>query len=96
VSCSRRRSRHATLDAARLRYLDGGGDGCTWPRERPSFARRNFHHLTFYGFLLCFAATAVATFDHYVLGWKAPYPFWSAPVLLGTWAASALAAAPRG
>ena len=87
---------HATLDAARLRYLDGGGDGCTWPRERPSFARRNFHHLTFYGFLLCFASTLVATFDHYVLGWKAPYPFWSAPVLLGTVGGIALACGTAG
>ena len=40
-----------------LRYLDGGGDGCTYPDAQPSFARRTFHHLTFYGFLLCFAAT---------------------------------------
>ena len=36
------------------------------------------------GFLLCFAATATATLYHYVLGQKAPYPFWSLPVLLGT------------
>jgi citrate/tricarballylate utilization protein len=50
----------ATWDAAGLRYLDGGGDGCTYPDEKPSFARRRFHHFTFYGFMLCFAATAVA------------------------------------
>ena len=44
---------------APLRYLDGGsGDGCTYPTERPSQARRRFHHLTFYGFMLCFAATS--------------------------------------
>ena len=30
--------------------------------------RRRFHHLTFYGFVLCFAATCVATLYHYVLG----------------------------
>ena len=29
---------------------------------------RRFHHLTFYGFLLCFASTSVATLYHYVLG----------------------------
>ena len=58
----------ATWDAAGLRYLDGGGEGCTYPDEKPSFARRNFHHLTFYGFLLCFAATSVATIYHYVFG----------------------------
>ena len=37
-----------------------------------------------YGFMLCFAATCVATLYHYFLGEPAPYPFWSAPVLLGT------------
>ncbi|MGI4799799.1 MAG: tricarballylate utilization protein TcuB, partial [Janthinobacterium lividum] len=32
----------------------------------------------------CFASTSVATvYDHF-LGWPAPYPFWSLPVLLGT------------
>jgi citrate/tricarballylate utilization protein len=29
-------------------------------------ARRRFHHATFYGFMLCFAATSVATLYHYV------------------------------
>ena len=31
------------------------GDGCTYPTSGPSAGRRRFHHLTFYGFLLCFA-----------------------------------------
>jgi len=86
----------ATLDALRLKYLDGGGDGCTYPGGRPSFARRRFHHLTFYGFLLCFAATSVATLYHYVFGWKAPYPFWSLPVLLGTLGGVGLLIGPAG
>ena len=73
----------ATREAATLRYLDGGGDGCTYPNPVPSFARRRFHHLTFYGFMLCFAATAVATVYHFALGWKAPYPLLSLPVMLG-------------
>jgi citrate/tricarballylate utilization protein len=73
----------ATSDAARLKYLDGGGEGCTWPTEKPSFARRHAHHLTFHGFVLCFASTVVATIYHYVFGWKAPYPLYSLPVLLG-------------
>ena len=42
------------------------------------------HHATFYGFMLCFAATCVATFYHYVLHWRAPYPVLSLPVILGT------------
>lgn len=86
----------ATWDAARLRYLDGGGDGCTYPRARPSFARRTFHHFTFYGFLLCFGATSVATIYHYVFGWKAPYPFFSLPVMLGTLGGIGLLVGPAG
>jgi citrate/tricarballylate utilization protein len=86
----------ATADAGSLRYLDGGGDGCTYPDERPSFARRNFHHLTFYGFMLCFASTSVATIYHYVFGWKAPYPFFSLPVLLGTIGGLGLLVGPAG
>ncbi len=86
----------ATWDAATLKYLDGGGEGCTYPDEKPSFARRNFHHLTFYGFMLCFAATCVATAYHYGFGWKAPYPFASLPVLLGTAGGLGLLAGPAG
>jgi citrate/tricarballylate utilization protein len=75
----------AVRDALTLRYLDGGaGDGCTYPREAPSQARRAYHHLTFYGFMLCFAATCVATLYHYAFGWQAPYPWTSLPVVLGT------------
>jgi citrate/tricarballylate utilization protein len=87
---------NATWDAMGLRYLDGGGDGCTYPRETPSFARRNFHHLTFYGFLLCFAATVAGTIYHYVFGWKAPYPLYSLPVLLGSLGGAGLIAGPIG
>ncbi|HVE51023.1 MAG TPA: tricarballylate utilization 4Fe-4S protein TcuB [Casimicrobiaceae bacterium] len=87
---------HATWDASALTYLDGGGDGCTFPRGRPSFARRNFHHLTFYGFTLCFAATVVATVYHYGFGWIAPYPFFSVPVVLGTVGGVALVVGTAG
>ena len=86
----------ATWDALGLRYLDGGGDGCTYPDAQPSFARRNFHHLTFHGFMLCFAATSVATLYHYVFGWKAPYPLYSLPVVLGTLGGIGLLAGPLG
>ena len=71
-------------DALRLKYLDGGGEGCPGGTPEKPMSRRAFHHLTFYGFLLCFASTSVATLYHYGFGWKAPYPFWSLPVLLGT------------
>ena len=86
----------ATWDAMGLKYLDGGGDGCTYPDARPSFSRRAFHHLTFYGFLLCFAATSVATLYHYVFGWKAPYPLYSLPVLLGIFGGLGLILGPIG
>ena len=86
----------ASADAAALTYLDGGGDGCTYPGARPSFSRRAFHHLTFYGFMLCFAATVVATIYHYVFAIKAPYPFYSLPVLLGTLGGVGLIIGPAG
>jgi citrate/tricarballylate utilization protein len=86
----------ATWDALGLKYLDGGGDGCTYPDARASFARRNFHHLTFYGFVLCFGATTVATIYHYVFGWHAPYPLYSLPVLLGTLGGVGLIVGPAG
>ena len=38
----------------------------------------------------------VATIYHYVFGWKAPYPFWSLPVLLGTLGGLGLLAGPVG
>src|SRR5690349_20449675 len=88
--------RGATWDAAGLTYLDGGGIGCTYPDERPSFARRNFHHLTFYGFLLCFGATVAGTIYHYVFAMKAPYPFYSLPVILGTLGGIGLIVGPIG
>ena len=73
----------ALRDAAHLTYLHGGGGGCTSETDAPSPARRIFHHLTFYGFMLCFAATCVATIYHYAFGWHAPYAPWSLPVVLG-------------
>ena len=67
-----------------LKYLDGGhGDGCNNEDDRFSHLRRRFHHLTFYGFMLCFAATSVATLYHYALGMPAPYGYASLPKLLG-------------
>jgi citrate/tricarballylate utilization protein len=86
----------AMRDAGSLRYLDGGGVGCMNEDERPTDRRRLYHHLTFYGFLLCFAATSVATLYHYLLGWKAPYAFTDLPVLLGTAGGIGLVIGPLG
>ncbi|HYV66925.1 MAG TPA: tricarballylate utilization 4Fe-4S protein TcuB [Myxococcales bacterium] len=88
--------RRAVSDTLRLRYLDGGGDGCTYPTEAPSKLRRFFHHLTFYGFLLCFASTTVAAIYDGLLGWQAPYTVTSLPVLLGTAGGIGLLAGPVG
>jgi len=76
--------RQALRDAATLRHLSGGGHGCNDSGESFSSARRYWHHALAYGFLLCFAATTAGTIYHHLLGWPAPYPFFSLPVLLGT------------
>ena len=74
----------AAHDVLRLKYLDGGhGDGCPNEDDAYTLTRRRCHHLTFYGFLLCFAATSVATLYHYLLGLPAPYDLPSLPKLLG-------------
>ncbi|WP_322060620.1 tricarballylate utilization 4Fe-4S protein TcuB [Paraburkholderia sp. J63] len=87
----------ATKHALALTYLDGGhGDGCNESNDAFTLARRRFHHFTFYGFMLCFAATAVATIYDYVLQLRAPYPFLSLPVLLGTAGGIGLLIGPAG
>jgi len=74
----------ATHDVLRLKYLDGGhGEGCNNEDDAFTLSRRRAHHLTFYGFMLCFAATSVATVYHYALGWTAPYDLPSLPKVLG-------------
>ena len=82
----------------RLKYLDGGhGEGCNNDDDAWTLWRRRFHHATFYGFMLCFAATSVATLYHYALGWSAPYDLASLPEAAGTCrAASACWSARRG
>lgn len=88
--------KEALKDGLRLTYLYGGGQGCTYPQERRSLARWWFHHLTFYGFLLCFGATSVAAIYHYGFGWRAPYGYFSLPVALGTLGGFGLLAGPAG
>ena len=74
----------ATGNVLQLKYLEGGhGDGCNEEDDAFTLSRQRAHHLTFYGFLLCFAATTVATACHYLLGWQAPYDLPSLPKLLG-------------
>jgi citrate/tricarballylate utilization protein len=87
----------AAASVLTLEYLDGGhGQGCNEASDAFSLARRRFHHLTFYGFALCFAATCVATLYHYGLGLSAPYGWTSAPVLLGVAGGIGLLIGPAG
>lgn len=83
-------------DVARLTNLGGGAEGCIEPDRPPSWARRWFHHATFYGFMLCFAATTTAAIYHYLFGWHAPYPVLSVPVVLGTAGGVGLLVGPAG
>jgi citrate/tricarballylate utilization protein len=87
----------ATANVAQLRYLDGGhGQGCNNEDDRFTLWRRRFHHLTFYGFMLCFAATGVATLYHFLLNRHAPYPILSLPVMLGIAGGIGLLIGPAG
>ena len=97
ASASASAAAEAAKNALTLKYLDGGhGDGCNEADDAFTLARRRFHHLTFYGFMLCFAATVVATLYHYAFGAHAPYPFISVPVLLGTAGGIGLLVGPAG
>ena len=64
--------------------------------EQRSPWRRRFHHLTLYGFALCFASTTVAALYHVVFGWRAPYAYGSLPVVLGTLGGAGLLVGPAG
>jgi citrate/tricarballylate utilization protein len=87
----------ATHDALTLKYLGGGhGEGCNNEDDAFTLWRKRFHHFTFYGFMLCFAATSVATLYHYLLGLQAPYALNSLPVILGTLGGIGLLIGPAG
>lgn len=83
-------------EAMTLRHLHGSGRDCTSREEVRRPWRRYWHHLTFYGFLLCFASTSVAALYHSALGWEAPYPYTSLPVALGTAGGLGLLIGPIG
>lgn len=93
---TRRAIWQAIKDASQLRYLDGGGGGCMNDEEHPTDWRKYFHHLTLYGFLLCFISTALASLYHFVIGREAPYPWFSLPVITGTFGGIGLVIGPAG
>jgi citrate/tricarballylate utilization protein len=82
-------------DALTLRHLHSSGVACTSGHEVRTPWRRWFHHCTFYGFMLCFAATTVAAI-YDAAGWPAPYPYTSLPVVLGTVGGIGLLFGPAG
>jgi len=87
----------AGANVAQLKYLDGGhGEGCNNADDKFTLWRRRFHHFTFYGFMLCFAATGTATLYHFLLDWSAPYPVFSLPVMLGILGGIGLIVGPAG
>jgi citrate/tricarballylate utilization protein len=83
-------------DALSLKYLHGSGVDCTTSEGMRTPWRRWFHHFTFYGFLLCFASTSVATVYHVFFDSPAPYPLFSLPVVLGTLGGIGLFVGPVG
>jgi citrate/tricarballylate utilization protein len=88
-------SAEAAHDLLRLKYL-GDGEGCNNEDDRFTLWRRRMHHFTFYGFMLCFASTCVATLYHYLFDLHAPYALTSLPVLLGTAGGIGLVVGPIG
>jgi citrate/tricarballylate utilization protein len=73
----------AVADMLTLNHLHVAGQDCVTGLEIRAPWRRWLHHATFYGFMLCFASTCVATLYHFA-GTPAPYAYSSVPVLLGT------------
>ena len=76
-------TRAALRDMLTIKHLHVAGRDCTTGLEVRTPWRRWLHHSTFYGFMLCFASTCVATLYHFA-GTPAPYAYSSVPVLLGT------------
>ena len=94
---SRSAAAEATTDVLKLKYLGGGhGEGCNNEDDAWTLWRKRAHHATFYGFMLCFASTSVATVYHYVFKWQAPYALNTLPVLLGMLGGIGLLVGPAG
>jgi citrate/tricarballylate utilization protein len=85
----------ALHDAFTLRHLHVGGADCVTALEVRTPWRRRMHHLTLYGFALCFASTCVAAAYHFA-GSPAPYAYTSLPVLLGTLGGAGLVVGTAG
>ena len=86
----------ATKSASTLEYLDGGGVGCMNDDEEPTDNRRVFHHLTYYGFLLCLLSTTLAAILETGFDKVAPYPLYHPVVVLGALGGLGLVIGPAG
>lgn len=76
--------RRTAWQTATLRHQTGAEEGCSYPDGEPSGARRRWHHLVAYGFLLTFVSTVSAWVAETFLGQAPPYPVVSVPVITGT------------
>jgi citrate/tricarballylate utilization protein len=76
--------RTSLAQAATMRHQTGGEEGCSYPDGEPSSARRRFHHLVMYGFLLTFVSTTSAAILETFFGQEPPFPYLSVPVVTGT------------
>lgn len=86
----------AGKSASTLEYLDGGGVGCMNDDEEPTDNRRVFHHLTYYGFLLCLLSTTLAAILETGFDKVAPYPLYHPVVVFGALGGLGLVIGPAG
>jgi citrate/tricarballylate utilization protein len=84
----------ATADIITLRNL--GGAGCRDAEDGAPEIRRILHQTMVAGLGLCVVATAAAAVYGHLLGWAAPYPLASLPVLAGLVGGVLLAAGALG
>ena len=75
----------ALWDGLSLVYMQGGGRGCSYPREQDaSNLRRALHIMLVIGVTLAFVATLAAAITQDVVHILPPYAIMSVPVLSGT------------
>lgn len=74
----------ALRDSFTVKYLGGGGPGCSYPGKNSTQLRRIFHSLVVYGFLADLISTTLAFIYQDFLHILPPYPFTSLPVIFGS------------